>query len=33
MKRKKKLLAIAIAVSVLLAVWYSVQLFGAVMNA
>lgn len=33
MKREKKLLAIAIAVSVLFAIWYSIRLFGAVMNA
>lgn len=33
MKREKKLLAIAIAVSVLLAIWYSIRLFGTVMNA
>lgn len=32
MKREKKLLAIAIAVSVMAAIWYSVLLFGAVMN-
>lgn len=33
MKREKKLLAIAIAVSVLFAIWYSIRLLGAVMNA
>lgn len=33
MKREKKLLAIAIAVSVLFAIWYSIRLLGAVMTA
>lgn len=32
MKREKKLLAIAIAVSVMAAIWYSIRLFLAVMN-
>lgn len=31
-KEAEKQLAIAIAVSVLFAIWYSVRLFGAVMN-